>query len=443
MSSGGNRVRQRESGAPRAGTAGLAVALLFLSVLAAPGQTPPQEADRPGARDLRVFLDCAACDIAFLRSRIPFVDFVGERDQARVHIIVTVAKTAAGKEYTLSFRGLEDFGGDDDLLTYKTLKTDTPDEIREGLAHMLELGLMRYVGKTPLSSRISIDFLGAVKPTAIVDKWNFWVFSLSLNSFLSGERAYNNAMYFASFSANRVTPELKIRVSLSAAFERDNFDYEGEVIRSASDSRNFQGLAVKSLNEHWSVGAYFSASSSTYSNIKLGLSPAPAVEYDLFPYSESTRRQLRFLYRLSFKSVSYLEETIYLKTHENLLQQSLAVTLELVQKWGTVSTSLEGANYLHDFSKNHLDLWGEVSLRLFYGLDFNLQGGYSRIHDQLSLSRAGASYEDVLLRRKQLATTFDYYFSVGLSYTFGSLRSKVVNPRFGDGGGGISIRISM
>jgi hypothetical protein len=436
-------IKRRGGGAPVFGRVGLPLALLFLSVLAAPGQTPPQEAKKTGAGALRIFLECPACDIPFIRSQIPFVDFVRERGQARVYVIITAAETKGGEEYTLSFRGLEDFAGDDDLLRYKPAKTDPPDEVRKGLAHMLELGLMRYVGKTPLSSRISINFLGAVKPTAVVDKWNFWVFSLSLNSFLSGEQTYNNAMYFASFSANRVTPNLKIRLSLSAAYERDKFDYEGEVLRSASDSRNFQGLAVKSLDEHWSVGAYFSAASSTYSNIKLNLSPSPAVEYDLFPYSESTRRQLRFLYRLSFKSVSYLEETIYLKTHENLLQQSLSMTLELVQKWGTVSTSLEGANYLHDFSQNHLDLWGELSLRLFQGLDFNLHGGYSRIHDQLSLSRAGASYEDVLLRRKQLATTFDYYFSVGLSYTFGSLRSKVVNPRFGDGGGGVSIRISM
>jgi hypothetical protein len=43
----------------------------------------------------------------------------------------------------------------------------------------------------------------------------------------------------------------------------------------------------------------------------------------------------------------------------------------------------------------------------------------------------GASYEDILLMRKQLATSFEYYFYVGLSYTFGSIYSNVVNPRFG------------
>jgi hypothetical protein len=55
----------------------------------------------------------------------------------------------------------------------------------------------------------------------------------------------------------------------------------------------------------------------------------------------------------------------------------------------------------------------------------------------------GASLEEVLLQRKQLATTYEYFFSVGLSFSFGSVRSTVVNPRFGDGGGGVSMRISM
>ena len=416
---------------------------LFLFIGGSFAQTGQKAAEKLEESGSLVFLECETCDVPFFQSQISFVNFVKEPGQAQVHVLVTAAETSTGKEFTLSFKGRKEFAGDDDLIKYQPQKAAAPEEVKKGLAHALKMGLMRYVGKTPVSSRISIDFLDKVKPTSVVDKWNFWVFSLSVNSFLNGQKTYKNGMYFGSFSANRVTPEMKIRLSLSAMHQKDRFNYEDQVIESASDSQNFQGLAVKSLNDHWSVGAYFSVHSSTYSNIRLSVSPAPAVEYDLFPYSESTRRQLRFLYRLNFRSVDYREETIYLKTHENLWQQSLSLTVELVQKWGTISTSLERANYLHDSSKNRLDLWGEISLRLFQGFNFNLYGGYSKIHDQLSLPRQGASYEDVLLRRKQLATTFDYFFSVGLSYTFGSLKSKVVNPRFGDGGGGISMRFSM
>ena len=391
----------------------------------------------------RVFIDCPGLDLAFLQGEVRFVNCVSDRNTADVEVVITSERTDAGEDFTLSFRGRNDFAGDDDTQHYRAAAASTPEEIKKGLGRTLKMGLLRYVGKTAVSKRINVSFLDVVKPTAVVDKWKFWVFSLSADSFLNGEKSFRNGMYFGSFSANRITPDIKIRLSLGAMSMKDHFEYEGEVYDSSSDGQELRGLAVKSLDDHWSVGGYFSAFASSYDNIKFGLSPAPAVEYDLFPYSESTRHQLRFLYRLNFKTVSYIEETIYEKTSETLWQQALSVSLELKRKWGEVSTSLEGSNYLHDFRKNRIELWSELSIRLFSGLNFNLHGGYSAIHDQLSLPAGGASIEDILLRRKQLEKSYDYHFSVGLSYTFGSTESKVVNPRFGDGAGGISVNIRM
>lgn len=386
-----------------------------------------------------IFIECETRDIDFIQKEITFVNHVKDQNEAQVYILITTQENeSGGAEYILSFKGQKEFEGDDDVLKYQADK-DVAEEVNKGLVDTIKMGLMRYVGKTPVSSRISIDFMDKVKPTSVVDKWNFWVFSISTNTFLNGEELFKSGMYFGSFSANRVTPELKIRLSVGAMYNENEFTFEDQIIKSSSDSQNFNGLIVKSINDHWSIGAYFSANSSKYTNIKLSLTPAPAIEYDLFPYSQSTKRQLRFLYRLGFNSVRYREETIYEKTYENLWKQSLSVTLELKQKWGTVNTSLEGSHYFHDFSKNRLMLWGGISLRLLKGLNFNMNVNYSRIHDQLSLARSSASLEEVLLRRKQLATTYNYYLSIGLSYTFGSIHSKVVNPRFGTGGRGISI----
>ena len=39
--------------------------------------------------------------------------------------------------------------------------------------------------------------------------------------------------------------------------------------------------------------------------------------------------------------------------------------------------------------------------------------------------------EEILLRQRELATSFQYFVSLGVSYTFGSIFSNVVNPRFG------------
>ena len=101
------------------------------------------------------------------------------------------------------------------------------------------------------------------------------------------------------------------------------------------------------------------------------------------------------------------------------------------ERWGTISAKLFGSHYFHDFEKNRLGLSGDLSLRIFKGLSLTLTGNAYMIHDRLSLAKAGASQEEVLLRRKQLDTQYSYYAYFGLKYSFGSIYSNVVNPRFG------------
>ena len=111
-----------------------------------------------------------------------------------------------------------------------------------------------------------------------------WVFSIGAEGFFSGEQSYKSQSVEGNFSANRVTPELKIRLGFSADHYESHFQFDESTVDSITDSLFFNGMAVKSLNEHWSVGAYLKASSSTYNNIKFSFSPAPAVEYNFFSY---------------------------------------------------------------------------------------------------------------------------------------------------------------
>jgi len=399
------------------------------------GQSQAASSEEWKKTALKVFMDCGFCDIEYIKTEITFVNYVRDRKEAQVHVLISLQSTGSGgREYTLTFLGQHEYAGQEDVLKYYSHKTDTDESIRLGLVQTLKLGLMRYVAKTPISQRISISLKDEVKPTSVIDRWNFWVFSLSAWGFFNGQKAVTYNSIYGNFSANRVTPEWKLRMSAAASHYFNKYDLDGESIESTLDSRSFNALGVKSLGEHWSLGGYFSLSSSSYANIRSNLRAAPAVEYDVFPYSQSTRRQLRFLYKLNVDAVRYREETIYLKTKENLWSQDLSMTLEMKEKWGTVGASLEGSHYLHDLSKYHVRLNGEVTLRLYKGLSFNLYGSVSRIHDQLSLPKGGASLEDILLMRKQLATSYEYYFSIGLSYTFGSIFSNVVNPRFGSAG---------
>jgi len=66
------------------------------------------------------------------------------------------------------------------------------------------------------------------------------------------------------------------------------------------------------------------------------------------------------------------------------------------------------------------------------GFSFYVSGDYEMVHDQLSIAKGDLTDEEIYLRLKQLATTYSYYISVGISYSFGSSLRGAVNPRFGD-----------
>ena len=76
---------------------------------------------------------------------------------------------------------------------------------------------------------------------------------------------------------------------------------------------------------------------------------------------------------------------------------------------------------------------GELSFRITRGLSLSLNGNASRIRDQISLPRRGATPEEVFLRIRELQSGYEVGFSIGLTYSFGSLFNNVVNPRFGGG----------
>jgi hypothetical protein len=60
-----------------------------------------------------------------------------------------------------------------------------------------------------------------------------------------------------------------------------------------------------------------------------------------------------------------------------------------------------------------------------------MDGRYTTTHDQIALRKGDVSIEELLLRRTELASEYSFNLSVGLSFTFGSVYSNVVNPRFG------------
>ena len=174
-----------------------------------------------------------------------------------------------------------------------------------------------------------------------------------------------------------------------------------------------------------------SAESSTFQNTALAVSFEPAIEFDVFPYSEATRRLLTLQYAVGPRFVRYEEETIFEKERETLLRHALAVTLDRREKWGTSRLRVGTSQLLNDPSKYRVEAAADASIRIAGGLSFIVELEAARLRDQLYLPRRGATTEEILLRQRQLASSYQYDVMVGITFRFGSLYNNVVNPRFG------------
>ncbi len=410
----------------------LLIAMAFLCILAFP-QSTPTKSDTLRAGALNVFME--AND--YIRKEIPYVNYVRDIKDAGVYIISTSQKTGSGgREFTFFLIGQNENEGMRDTISYVSSPDETQDEIRIKEVRTLKMGLMRYVAKTPLAEYMKISFTEPLSETVSSDKWDSWVFKTSVNGWLNGQQAYKATNLYGNFNASRVTEKWKLNLRARYNYGIDKFEIDDENISSENNSKSVNALIVKSITDHWSYGGTAYVGSSSYNNQKFSATFMPGIEYDVFPYSESTRRQLRLLYTVGYGYVNYMDTTIYNLTKEGHFLHSLSASYEVVQKWGSIDVSLNYSNYLHDWTKNNLSLNGFLDLRIAKGLSVNFGGGASIIHDQLGLVKGGATAEEVLLQRKELATQFQYFTSFGFSYTFGSIYNNVVNPRFGNGGGG-------
>ncbi|MBN2666355.1 MAG: hypothetical protein JXR67_07580 [Bacteroidales bacterium] len=398
-----------------------------------------QEAAAPDSvriNAVKIFLDCRDCDMNYTRQEIPYINYVRDVKEAEVYILVTEQSAGSGGEhFTFTFQGQGKFQGLDDTLTYTTSPDQTSTIIREKRTNMLKMGLMRYVAKTPLFNEIDISHTGNLEEQEVIDRWNNWVFSISTEPQFESEETNKELFLRNSLNINKITPEIKLEVEMDHFYRREKFvedaGTEDESVNTytTSDLR-IQNLFVKSLSEHWSAGLRWDIGSSTRENYNLATNILPSVEYDIFPYSEATHRQLRILYGAGFQGNNYIDTTVFNKAKENLFLQTLNIAFEVRKKWGSIGILLTGSNYFHDFSKNRIELNSSLSIRIFKGLSVQIQGGIAHINDQLNLKKGGITEAERLLRLRELATRYRIDGGVELTYTFGSIYNNVVNPRF-------------
>ncbi len=394
-----------------------------------------------GGRAFSVFLDCQNlyCDPDFYRTELSFVDHVRDRTAADVHVLVTSQSTGGGgRSYTLAFYGQQRFAGISDTLSATTPQGATEDEQRQVLARTVRLGLVRYLARTSAGERVAIT-LSAPKGNADTsstpkhDPWNAWVFRVGANLNGNSEQQYQSSFINGNVRASRITEMWKTNIRLDEFYNEQKFDVDGEKITTIRRDFGGSAILVRSLNDHWSLGGRAGASSSTYLNQRLAANIAPAIEYDVYPYKESTRRQLIAQYAVGARYYAYNDTTVYFKTQEARPYQSLYLALSQKQTWGSVDFGANGYHFLDDITKSRLSFSLSTDVRIIKGLSVSSFINYDVLHDQIYLPKGNLSKDEVLLRQSQLQTGYSAYFYISVNYTFGSVLNNVVNPRFSNG----------
>jgi hypothetical protein len=397
---------------------------------------------------LSVYLDCRTfCDGDLIRTDINYVNWVRDRTVADVHLLITSQQAGAGgQEYTVALLGERAFAGRGDTLTVTTEPTATSDEQRRAVTQMIALGLVQFVVRTPAGRRLRLTHAApsggesTSQTNTASDPWKAWVFEIGVNGFLSGEKFYRNREMNFEFSAKRVTEAWKTNFEFQYSYSDNRatvqeFDSLGEVtseetFKNLQRDWNAELLQVKSISNHLSLGAQLHLAQQTFRNQDLRYEARTAFEYNLFPYSENTRRELTFRYGIGVTGLRYADTTIFNKTRETLPSHFFEMSYRTRQPWGSANLNAEHRNYLNDASKRSSEVNGNLSVRLFKGFEVNFGGGYNWIRDQIYLPKGGQDQVDVLLRRRALLTGFEYFTHFGVSYTFGSIFNNVVNPRF-------------
>jgi hypothetical protein len=308
---------------------------------------------------------------------------------------------------------------------------------RRDVLRTVQVGLLGFSARDGMPGDLRVNVAGAEAGASAPpsDPWNFWVYRVSGQGSYEAEETNNEKSWEFGVSADRVTDNWLL--SFGAQFDTRTEEFtlddedEDEPLTVVRRERRADWFLAKSLGHHWSFGIDGDLESSTFGNVKFATEALPAIEFNLFPYEQYASRQLRIMYGIGVQHARYNEITLFDRLRETRPRQEFSVTLDQREPWGTLQSSVEWSQYLHDMSRNRLEFEAEVSLRLLRGLSLDIEGQASRIRDQLSLPRRGATPEEVLLRVRELQSGHEVALTVGVSYSFGSIFNNVVNPRFG------------
>jgi len=404
-------------------------------------------------QEINIYMDCKTwCDINYIKREISFVNYMIDRFDANVYLMISGRQTGAGGlEVSLVFNGQKEFAGLNDTLLFFRYSSESNDDYRKKMVRMMKIGLTRYLGRTKFATTMDIilppDSLKSNNggEAIIKDAWDSWVFSLGASGGLSGNDFTRSRRVAASAKASRVTEKIKMSYSNYVSYDKQVYYYDTDTL--VRENKNYSGDAtvVASITDHWSVGGFGSVDRSTYNNYRISFALHPSIEYSLFSYEQSSTKSVTLFYQVGPSYREYYDSSYYGVLDETVYSQNLSLNAGVVKKWGSMWTSFGWNNYLNSFelegtsisgfSVHSFSFNGGIDLRVVKGLSFSMNGAaYFNKGISPNIPLASFTRDDLLTNSRVLPTNQNFYLNMGISYRFGSIYSNVVNPRFGGAG---------
>ncbi len=384
---------------------------------------------------LKIFINGDRPDDAYLRKEIPYVNFVRDQNLSDLQVLIASIHTASGGvNYELKFIGRNDFKNLNYTLKHNSSQEETYFQRRKGLVDAIKMGLLPFVSQSGDLNNFSLTYKGSQNSEKNRiknenDPWHHWVFQAGADGSYYKEASVTQYGYSGSLDANYITEKWRIRNSFYTRKHVNHFIDSGDSITAKDSYTQLRSSVVKTISGRLSMGVFGRIQHSTYRNYDVSYNLSPAVEYNFFPWEDVARREFTVAYHIGYQHNRYIETTIYDKRKDILGYHSLNINFRMIQPWGNINSSLEGSDFFENPEFYSVQLDTRVSARITKNLSFRISLNAQSIHDQIYLPQGDASLEDILLQQRSLATTYQYSFSAGLQFTFGSIYNNVINRR--------------
>ena len=377
---------------------------------------------------LKVYLDCR-CDDNYIKQKTSFLEYVRDQDLADIEIIIRDIRTPTGtRSFEIQIDGNNEFKEISSSAIVSGFVTDTSGTLRDKLLNKLKLSLIPFLDKAKYV--INIDINSNFDEDIINDdKWKNWVFELSGSYNNDKEESRKTNRYEIEFEIDKLTEDWRIGMEISRNESNRKFISNDDVYISNRKTTSFRGRVIRSISDHFSAGIFLGAYQNTYENIDFNRYLEPALEYSFYPYRDVLSKEITLAYRIGTGKRNYIEKTIYGYEKQKLTSQKLSLNIRFRQKWGNISSYLNATQFLNDGTKKRLSLRSNLDIRVFEGLAVRFSGNINLIREQYSLAAGTTSIEELLLQQREIATDYKTNFSVGLSYTFGSIYNSIINTR--------------